>query len=108
MLLVKTLPVPVFFVGRAKKKTQTRMRKTGNVRVKDIVYKIHDRCSNPLYKDTKECIAYWNAITTFNKEIDHIHTTMSLNESGETFPLTETLCDDDTNAHMEKCRVYDL
>lgn len=77
-------------------------------KVKHIVYEIHDRCSNPLYKDTKECIAYWNAIATFNKDIDHIHTTMSLNESGETFPLTETLCDDDNNAHMEECRVYDL
>lgn len=104
MLLVKIVPVPVSVA----KRTRTRMQNNnGGLRVKDIVYKIHNRCSNPLYKDTKECITYWNAIATFNKDIDHIHTTMSLNESGETFPITDNFCVDE-NAHMDECRVYDL
>ena len=84
-----------------------RVRSQQAPRVKHVVFKIHERCSNPLYKDTKECVAYWKAIARFNKDIDHIHATISLNESGETFPLTETFCDDN-NAHMEECRVYDV
>ena len=28
------------------------------------------KCSNPLLKDTKECVALWNQLDNFNKQID--------------------------------------
>lgn len=108
---MRTLIRSTGFVVRCSESTndnkRVRHRSQQAPKVKHVVLKIHERCSNPLYKDTKECVAYWNAIVKFNEEIDHIHTTMSLNESGETFPLTETFCDVN-NAHMDECRVYDV
>lgn len=52
-----------------------------SVRVKETVFKIHDHCSNRLNKDTRECMAYWNAIETFNHEIEYVYHTLKYKES---------------------------
>ena len=41
-------------------------RKTVNPKLNHMIIK----CSNPLLKDTKECVALWNQLDNFNKQID--------------------------------------
>ena len=100
----------VVHCSAAAKKNHTRVLRHRSqkkqVTVKQVVFKIHERCSNPLYKDTKSCIAYWDAITAFNKEIDHVFHTIRF-DGEETFEKIDALCDDD-KAHMDECRVYDI
>lgn len=52
-----------------------------SVRVKETVFRIHEHCSNRLNKDTKECIAYWNAIDNFNNEIDYVYHTLKFKDN---------------------------
>lgn len=52
-----------------------------SIRVKETVFRIHEHCSNRLYKDTVECIAYWNAIETFNNEIEYVYHTLKFKEN---------------------------
>ena len=80
-------------------------RNNRSVRVKEVVYKINSRCSNPLFKDTKECIVYWQAIDTFNKEINHVYHTMKSKDSGDLLS-SSTECDE--NPHSDECRTYEL
>jgi hypothetical protein len=67
------------------------------VRLKQVVFEIHKYCSDPLNKDTYECIAYWNAIQEFNQEMDHVYHTIRNKES-------PYLCE--SFADMDK--MYDL
>lgn len=41
-------------------------RKTINPKLNHMILK----CSNPLLKDTKECVALWDQLDNFNKHID--------------------------------------
>ena len=41
-------------------------RKTVNPKLNHMILK----CSNPLLKDTKECVVLWNQLDGFNKQID--------------------------------------
>lgn len=76
-----------------------------SVRVKQVLHKIHTRCSNLLFKDTNECVVYWKAIDTFNKEIDHVYHTMKSKDSGD---LLSVNSDCDENPHSDECRTYEL
>lgn len=76
-----------------------------SVRVKKVLYKIHSRCSNHLFKDTKECVVYWKAIDTFNKEIDHVYHTMKAKDSGDLL-MNSTECDENPNS--DACKTYEL
>lgn len=41
-------------------------RKSVNPKLNHMILK----CSNPLLKDTKECVELWNQLEKFNKQID--------------------------------------
>ena len=43
-------------------------KKTINPKLNHMILK----CTNPLLKDTKECVALWNQLDNFNKQIDNL------------------------------------
>ena len=43
-------------------------RKSVNPKLNRMILK----CSNPLLKDTKECVAVWDTLDHFNKKIDKL------------------------------------
>ena len=90
-VMYKCLNRPLFFkktnvcpnktVVASAGRSTPRYYENNEVRVKDVVFKIHHYCSEYLYKDTKECIAYWNAIQAFNQEIEYVYHTIQHKES---------------------------
>lgn len=103
--MYQSLHKPIF-IKKAHVRNKTVMSSVGShryyenkeIRVKDLVFKIHNYCSDYLHKDTKECIAYWSAIKQFNQEIDYVYHTIQHKES-------PYLCEE-SFAEMDK--MYDV
>lgn len=74
---------------------------TVNPKLKHMIIK----CSNPLLKNKKECVALWNELNNFNKQID----TMEYNINNLDIKQTNNFIFDKacTDESTEECRVYE-
>lgn len=76
-------------------------RKTVNPKLKHMILK----CSNPLLKETKECVALWNELHHFNNKINGLEYSIKNIDAEQTnnFIFDKT-CDDQ---YTEECRIYE-
>lgn len=85
----------------------TRKRRAVHPNLSNLITK----CTNPLYYDTEACVALWDSMDAFNREVDNLrHNVDRLGHGGEgtvADMYNDNKCDDPDYAHTEECRVYD-
>jgi hypothetical protein len=71
--------------------------------------KLVNKCSNPLNYHKKSCVALWDYVDKFNKDIDSISyeiENMKINDSAVDFNLTDCYQNDGTFI-LDECKVFD-
>lgn len=80
-------------------------------RVTASLNKLVNKCSNPLNYHTKPCVALWEYIDKFNRQvsdltyqIDHLNDTLNPEDY---FQQQSRNCDDYDQCNTDECRVFD-